>query len=288
MSTYLGLDVGGTNIRLAVWDEREPLLVARADTPTHYEAFLKTVAELVAPYSAAGVGVGFPGVAFDQRVGWVPNVPFLAGEDVAAGLSSACGAPVFFSNDAHAALLGEARFGAARNAKVALLISLGTGVGGAALIDGRVFRGASGSAGSFGWVNMSLDDPTHPDHGQLELQASGSALAEAAGEMGLDPHSLVAAARGGDEKALDVVLAMGRRIGVGLATLVSVFDPEVVLVSGGLSAEFDLVEGVVNEALQLRASPSGRRVPIRLAKLGWQAGAVGAAVLGREGRAAFV
>jgi len=288
MSTYLGLDVGGTNIRLAVWDEAEPKVVARADTPQDYAKFVEAIAGLVAPYAAVGVGVGFPGVAFDQHVGWVPKLPFLAGEDVAAALSAVCRAPVFFSNDAHAALLGEARFGAAKEAKVALLVSLGTGIGGGLLIDGRVFRGASGSAGSFGWVNLSLNDPTHPEHGQLELQASGSALDAAAGDLGLDTRALVAAARRGDERALGVVLGMGRRLGVGLATLVSVFDPEVVLVSGGLSTEFDLFEGAVNEALQQRASPSGRRVPVRPAALGWQAGAVGAAVLGREGRGAFV
>jgi len=288
MSTYLGLDVGGTNIRLAVWDEGEPRLVARADTPQNYSSFLETVAGLVAPYAAVGIGVGFPGVAFDQHVGWVPKLPFLASKDVAAELASVFRAPVFFSNDAHAALLGEARFGAAKEAKVALLISLGTGIGGGLLIDGRVFRGASGSAGSFGWVNLRPEDPTDPDHGQLELQASGSALDTAAGKMGLNARALVAAARQSDENALQVVLGIGRRLGIGLATLVSVFDPEVVLVSGGLSAEFDLVVGVVNEALQQRASPSGRRVPIRLAALGWQAGAVGAAALGREGRGAFV
>jgi hypothetical protein len=180
MNTYLGLDVGGTNIRLAVWDEAEPKVVARADTPQGFAKFVETIAGLVAPYTAVGVGVGFPGVAFDQHVGWVPKLPFLTDEDVAAELSAVCRAPVFFSNDAHAALLGEARFGAAKEAKVALLVSLGTGIGGGLLIGGRVFRGASGSAGSFGWVNMSLDDPTHPEHGQLELQASGSALDAAA------------------------------------------------------------------------------------------------------------
>lgn len=287
--TYLGLDVGGTNVRLSVWDGGEvPRTVASRPLPPDYGAFLELVEELLAPHTAAAVGVGLPGVAFDQRVTWVPNARFLEGDQLAADVRALSSAPVFCANDAHTAMLGEARFGAARGASVALLLSVGTGVGGALLIDGRVFRGASGSAGSFGWVNLGLPDTWHPEHGQLELVASGTALAGAAAERGLSSRELVAAARSGDADAASVVGAFAEHLGVALATLVSVFDPEAVLVSGGVSAEFDLLAPGIEQAVQRYASPSGRKVPVRRAALGPQAGAIGAAVLAREGRAAFV
>src|SRR5690606_16710036 len=116
-----------------------------------------------------------------------------------------CGAPVFCSNDADAALLGESRFGAAQGARAALLLSVGTGVGGAVLIDGRIYRGATGSAGSFGWVNLGLNDVHHPEHGQLELVASGTALSQRAQELGWEARELMAAARSGAEAATQVV-----------------------------------------------------------------------------------
>lgn len=287
---WLGLDVGGTNVRLAVWEggAELPATVASAPLPADYAGFVALAEEMVGPHQAAAVGVGLPGVAFDQHVSWLPNVSFLEGDRLARDLGAMCAAPVFCANDAHTALLGEARFGAARGTEVALLISVGTGVGGAVLIGGRLFRGASGSAGSFGWVNLGLEDVWHPEHGQLELTASGTALAEQARGLDLTARELVAAARAGEEKAAAVIRLFARRLGTALATLVSVFDPQVVLLSGGLSAEFDLLAPGIHGAVQRHASPSGKAVAIRAASLGPEAGAAGAAVLGRAGRAAFL
>lgn len=292
--TYLGLDVGGTNVRLAVWDDttsadlKLPETVATAPLPAEYEAFLRLVEEMVQPYSASAVGVGLPGVAFDQHVKWLPNAPFLEGERMAADISVLCGAPVFCGNDADAALLGESRFGAARELGTALLISVGTGVGGAVLIDGRIYRGSRGSAGSFGWMNLGLKEVHHPEHGQLELVASGTALTQRARELGLGSAALMSAARVGDEAAARVVCEVATHLGTALATLVSVFDPEIVLFSGGLSAEFDLLAPHIQALIARHASPTGRQVPVRAARFGPEAGALGAVVLGREGRAAFL
>lgn len=293
--TYLGLDVGGTNVRLATWTERQagaledvPRTVANAPLPDGYEAFIQLVEQMVRPYSAHAVGVGLPGVAFDQDVEWLPNAPFLEGGRMAADIGMLSGAPVFCSNDAHAALLGESHFGAARQAGTALLLSVGTGVGGGVLLDGRIYRGSSGSAGSFGWLNLGLEQLHHPEHGQLELVASGTALTERARELGLEPRELISAARAGDERAAGIVAEVATHLGTALATLVSIFDPELVLLSGGLSAEFDLLSTRIREVIARQASPSGRKVPVRAARFGPEAGAMGAVVLGREGRAAFL
>ena len=288
--TYLGLDVGGTNVRLAVAEGEgsAPATTAAAPLPSDYEAFISLVEEMVRPHAAAAVGVGLPGVAFDQRVEWLPNVPFLEGERMAADISQLTGAPVFCANDAHAALLGESRFGAARDSRAALLLSIGTGIGGAILIGGRIFRGSSGSAGSFGWVNLGLEEVWHPDHGQLELVASGTALAQRGRDLGLEPGELIAAARAGEDAAARAVAEVADHLGLALATLVSVFDPEVVLVSGGVSADFDLLGPRIAAMIARHASPTGRKVPVRAARFGPEAGAFGAVALAREGRTAFL
>lgn len=292
--SYLGLDVGGTNVRLAVWQDGGPTstgsipkTVASAPLPGDYEAFMELVEEMVRPFPARAVGVGLPGVAFDQHVDWLPNARYLEGEVMAADLTAVCGAPVFCANDAAAALLGEARFGAASDVSAALLLSVGTGVGGALLVNGRIYRGSSGSAGSFGWVNLGLEE-FHPDHGQLELVASGTALAQRARELGLESRTLMAAARAGEEEPARVVTDVATHLGTALATLVSIFDPEVVLLSGGVSAEFDLLAPRIRAVIARRASPSGRTVPVRAARFGPEAGAIGAVVVGHEGRSAFL
>lgn len=293
--SFLGLDVGGTNVRLAVWSGDSgadtgspPHMEAAAPLPGAYEPFIELVGEMVRPYKVRALGVGLPGVAFDQRVDWVPNAPFLVGDRMAADIGRLCDAPVFCANDAHAAMLGESRFGAARGARTALLLSVGTGVGGATLIDGRVFRGHGGSAGSFGWVNLGLENDWDPEHGQLELVASGTALTERARELGLEPNELVAAARADDERAIAVVDTIATHLGTALATLVSVFDPQIVLLSGGLSAEFDLLAPRMRTAITRHASPSVRDVDLQPAHFGPEAGALGAVVLGLEREAAFL
>lgn len=286
-STYLGLDVGGTNVRLAVWNGDAPVVSSRASLPPDYAGFIALVRQLAGPYEADAVGVGLPGVAFDQEVSWVPNAPFLANGRLAGDLSAALGAPVFCANDAHTALLGEARFGAAVGVSTALLISVGTGVGGGLLISGRVYRGARGSAGSLGWVHLGLDE-WHEEHGQLELVASGTALSEAAARSGRTAEQLVEAARNGEPEALEAVGLMARRLGFAVSTLVSVFDPQVVLMSGGLSAEFNLFAPELTSTVRRFASPSTRDIPIKAAALGVSAGAMGAAALAREREGAFI
>jgi glucokinase len=246
--------------------------------------------EAVGEQALAGVGVGLPGIVQGNAATWVPNVPYVVGEALAADLEDALGAPVHLANDAQTALLGEARYGAARAVQSAALFSIGTGVGGAILLGNRVLRGAHGAAGSFGWINVSGAEPHDPEHGQLELLASGQALNLLAREDGRypDAKALVAAARSGDREAVSQLGQVGWLLGSAVATVASALDPEVVLLTGGVSEAFEPLEPSLREALSALASPTARTIPVRRAALGSRAGAWGAVALAAEGEGAFL
>jgi glucokinase len=211
---------------------------------------------------------------------------------------------VAVDNDANAALLAEHRVGAAAGARQALLVTLGTGIGGAALVDGELLRGAHGAAGELGHVVVDADGPpcpgNCPNRGCLEAMASGTALARA-GERAAErwPESgparelargreltgalVTELAHDGDAAAVEAVAEVGRWLGVGLSGLVNVFDPEVVVVGGGVVRAGDLLLDPAREELAARALPpiaeSVRVVP---AALGEESGMVGAALLAWE------
>jgi glucokinase len=298
---WVGLDVGGTNLRLLAEDpggRRTPLLNAPVPAPPDrgepgdaaYHAFLATVDKLIGEAGVAGrvagLGAGLPGTVDGARPAWVPNLPYLDGRPLAADLATRVGAAhVELGNDAQLALLGEAEEGAARGCRAALLVAVGTGIGGAIMAGGRIVRGARGSAGAFGWLPAGGTAAT-PDQGAFELAASGRALDRLAGPGG--SRALVAAARAGDPEAVATVAAYGRALGTGIAALASILDPEVVLLGGGLSEAADVLAEPIAAAAAEAASPNGRRVPLRPAALGAAAGAVGALHAARRRRGVWL
>lgn len=292
---WLGFDVGGTHVRAAVASPgASPGGEHEAKLPRTYAELLATMRDLAHEMARgcriAGIGLGLPGVVRDNRAVWVPNVPFVVGQPLAADLRELLGAPAFLANDAQVALLGEARYGAAKHLRSAALFSIGTGVGGAILVGDRILRGAHGAAGSFGWVNVDAAGVRDPDHGQLELLASGRALEARARSGGryADGRAMASAARLGDAEAVSRMHACGHLLGVACATIASTLDPEVILVTGGVSDAFDLLQPAVLEAMASLASPSGRSIGVRVASLGPFAGACGAVALAEKGEEAFV
>jgi glucokinase len=185
---------------------------------------------------------------------------------------------VVLGNDAQLALLGEVWRGAARRRRSAALLSVGTGIGGALLLDGRIVRGVHGSAGAFGWLNFDYRCVPDPDHGFLERMASGSALAGRAQQLEppLTSYELIAQARAGHPACLSVVREVGHLLGLACASIASLFDPEVLLFTGGLSEAFDLFEPVMREQLQRYGAPGVRTIPLLRAQLGSEAAAYGA------------
>lgn len=278
---HVGIDVGGTSLRVMSsrtdGHRTTPCIVA---TPESYEQFLDVVAELVAgsvcgrPQRAC---CGLPGSSAHGTADFVPALPWLTGRPVARDLSVRLGCAVTLGFDGHLTLLAEAREGAVRGHSSAVLVAVGTGIGGALMVDGRIWRGRRGTAGSWGWLSFpgSRDDPAH---GAFELVASGGALSRAA--SALDPtwdgRDLVVAARLGEPRAAAALQNYSERLGRGLAAIASIVDPEIVVVGGGLSEAMDVLGPLLEPRIAKFASPNGRRVPVVAAQLGSIAGVIGA------------
>ncbi|TCK25068.1 ROK family glucokinase [Pseudonocardia endophytica] len=307
----VGVDVGGTSVRAGVVDENgEVCDTARAPTPRTdsalEEAIASTVGELRARHPVAAVGLALAGFV-DAGRGLVRYAPHLSWRDapVAARIAERVGLPVVVEHDANAAALAERRFGAAAGSSVTVLVALGTGIGNALLLDGRLFRGAHGVAPELGHLRVVPDGRACPcgKRGCWERYCSGTALATTALEMvsadpgpsGLareaaaDPgritgQRVAAAAREGDPLARRAVRDLGRWLGEGLSLVADVFDPDLVIVGGGVSASAPLFLDEAREHYARIATGSGNRplARIRTAQLGGAAAVVGAATLARD------
>lgn len=229
-----------------------------------------------------------------------PNVPCLDGFRLAAALQSELDWPTFLENDANAAALGEMWQGAARGYKTIICVTLGTGVGGGIILDGKLWRGVDGSAAEVGHIGV---DPfggipcTCGSRGCLEVYASATAIVRMTREARPRyPHSLLhtsedlssvkiyEAGLQGDELALEVFRRMGVYLGIGLATLINLLNPEIIVIGGGLANGWELFkkhmhQQVIERAFRLPA----RRVKIIQAECGDDAGILGAARLAFNG-----
>ncbi|MFN8194942.1 MAG: ROK family protein [Nocardioidaceae bacterium] len=309
---YVGVDVGGTKVLAGVVSARGRILAtARGSTPGRRvnpemveDAVVAAVLEAAGGAPLRGVGIAAAGFVdgAGERVMFAPHLPW-QGEDVRARFAKRLRAPVVLDNDANCAAVAEWSYGAARGTDSALMVTLGTGIGGAILFHGRVLRGVNGMAGEFGHMQVVPRGRRCNCGGEgcWEEYCSGSALVRYAREsMGQEPTMLdescggvperltgpmvTQAAEGGDLVARRAFGTVGEWLGVGTANLVAAFDPEIVVVGGGV---VDAGERLLAPArIALRQSLVGaehRTVPdIVPAQLGPRAGLVGAAVLVRR------
>lgn len=335
----VGVDVGGTSVRASVVDEQGRVLDTR-DVPTPdssaalNSAIAETVLRLADRYPVVGVGLAVAGfVSEDRRV--VRFAPHLAWRHVpvADEIAERVGLPVVLEHDANAAAVAEQRFGAAVGAKVAVLVALGTGIGGALVIDGDVYRGAYGVAPELGHLRLVPEGRRCPcgKRGCWERYCSGTALAntalellqrmpasgggtssmldgailgsstpdgagsDGAGSDGAAPgrvdrgnaltgRGVARAAEGGDPVALRAVADLARWLGEGLALVADVYDPEVVVLAGGVSGSAHLFLGDARTHYASAVTGAGNRplAEVRVARHGDEAGVVGAATLARE------
>jgi predicted NBD/HSP70 family sugar kinase len=285
---HVGIDVGGSSVRVLAESDGRRSDVASAPVPGSYEDFLELVPALVAEVvdgAVSSVGCGLPGTSDGVHARFVPALPWVEGRAVRDDLAAVLGAPCLLALDGHLTLLAEATEGAARGCSAAILVAVGTGIGGAMMLGGRIWRGFRGSAGSWGWLPAE-GAAVDPQHGQFELVASGSALSAELSPR--STHEIVSAARRGDAVALAEIERYALRLGRGIAALASVTDPEVVLVGGGLSSAMDVLGPLLEQSVREHASPDGRQVPVRAAELGPHAGVVGALLLAQRGEEAWL
>jgi len=289
MSYAIGIDLGGSSVKtVAVTLEGKTLsqstqdfdAAARMDWAQKIRDLLEQV-QREQKKAPSHIGLSAPGLAArgSRSIAHMPGrLQGLEGLDWTSFLKSPHPVPVL--NDAHAALLGEAWLGAARGFQNVIMLTLGTGVGGAAIVDGRLLRGHIGRAGHLGHVSLDIDGPTDVcgTPGSLEVMMGNCTVAERTHDMFKTTHDLVAAHVAGDPEASYFWLRAVRALACAIASFVNVLDPEAVVIGGGIAragkALFDPLRECVAE-IEWRST--GYAVKILPAALGEFAGAIGAA-----------
>jgi glucokinase len=302
MVSVLAADCGGTNLTVARWDDG---VVRRATAPTPRRAadIPASIVELALPMAgdAGALGVGVAGLVH-HRSGTLVWMPHAAGAEVgvASDVAAGLGMPVVVDNDANMAVRAEGLIGAGAGHRMVLCVTVGTGIGGGIMIDGRIERGR-GFAGEIGHIQFEADGRRCRCGriGCWETVASGSALDVAASRLAKDRpegtvaslaagqrasgRHLVAAARSGDGAAAAAVAAVGSALGVGLAGLVGVLDPDVVVLAGSVGV-LEPVLGAARDAMMERLEGAEHRspTPVLAASHGADAGLAGAALAAQE------
>ncbi|HVF05056.1 MAG TPA: ROK family glucokinase [Frankiaceae bacterium] len=290
----VGVDIGGTKIAAGVVDDAGRIVAeTRCPTPDDaagaLDAVVGAVAEVRESYDVGAVGLAAAGyVSADRsRMLFAPNLPW---HDVPVRdlLGDRLGVPVYVENDANCAAWAEYRFGAGRGESHLVCLTVGTGIGGGIVLGGQLYRGWSGTAGEPGHLGVVPDGIACGcgNAGCFEQYASGTALVRysAARGLDLDGPAVTDAARAGDERAVAAFAEVGYWLGRGLADLVSVLDPGVLVVGGGVAAAGELLLRPARESFARHLPGHDHRpVPeIRPATLGNAAGLVGAADLARS------
>lgn len=304
-TSALGLDVGNSRLSAALVSEQgAPLAVCRRDTPPHaaeaVDALVEMAREATAGFAATMAGIGFGGPV-DLATGRIRHSFLSSGWDgMALGeeLAQRLGMVTWLANDADAAGLGEALFGAGRGAASVLYVNVGTGIGGAIILDGSIHAGASSTAGEIGHVLALADGPQCAcgHRGCLQEVASGRGLAwlarrlleqgnGAGGTLAAMPleeitgHDVGAAAAAGDGPALAAVDEAARYLGTALANAVNLLDPALVVVGGGVAELGETLMGPLRAHYADHVLAPDRQAPVVAARLGYDAGVVGAAAL---------
>ena len=306
----IGIDLGGTKMLLGVldgesktvWESRERSAGEGEDELV--ELLVREIAEARAERGGVeAVGMGIP-ATIDHEKGLAIAAVNLPIENLPIRdlVVERTGLPTFVDNDANVAALAEHLFGAAKGAENAVMLTIGTGIGGGLILGGEIYRGSSGAGAELGHMAIQMDGPgcqgNCPNRGCVEAFASGTALGReglaaaesnpdsalgkllAAGEP-VDGRAVTVAAQDGDATAIEVFDLVGGRLGVALASFANIFEPEVIVVGGGVMAAGDLLLDPARRELEARALTPMNRTPVVPAKLGADAGMIGAAAMAR-------
>ena len=292
MPTIIGIDIGGTTVKLALvrtGEQHQILTHAKIDTLSK-EPGVQIVARIAdavrqmlasAGETAIGAGVGCPGL-IDNKAGVVAtsaNLPTFTNFPLAAELQKQLAVPVAIHNDAKAACLGEFQFGASKGCQNMVLLTLGTGVGGGVITGGRLVTGAENAATELGHVKVEYTDPAPcacGTRGCIEAYVGMKGVARiAARALEAKPASslksdqlttkdLAQAARAGDPTAKEILVTVGRYLGRGIAHFIDIFNPEKVILAGGVSRASDLLMPGIRQSLEQYCSFAATRDRTRI------------------------
>src|SRR5215216_5105513 len=312
-SLVFAVDLGGTHLRVALVDDAGRIFKQlKQETPKGdsanciIDALVRAAQQWDSdklPVVAASIMVPGPVDSDKAVVLQAPNLPSLVNFALKAELEQRLGWPVFLENDANAAAVGEMWMGAARGCRDVMSVTLGTGVGGGVILDGKLWRGSHGSAGEIGHTTV---DPFSGlkckcgNTGCLELFASATAIVRMTREsLSLFPETSLKsddltaekvydAGQKGDELALAVFKRFGMYLGIGLANLINLIDPQIIVITGGVVNGWDLFSGEMYRQVKERAfRTTAQQVKIAKAECGDNAGLLGAARLARTGLTGF-
>jgi glucokinase len=304
----IGVDLGGTKALVGVVDSECRVLyrstvpsagLEQEDLLAMLEREMLSAREKHPDVVAAGLGIP---CTIDRRRGVAVLAVNLELADVPVRdlMSERLGLPVSLDNDANVAMLAEHRFGVARGAHNAVMLTVGTGIGGGLILDGRLYRGSTGAGAELGHTVIDADGPrcqgNCPNHGCVEALASGTAIArEGLTAAHAAPDSALGralaegsevtgrlvtdAALDGDPTARGVLELVGRRLGVAFSTYANIFEPDVIVIGGGASRAGELLADPARRELAARALPPMSGTRVALAELGPEAGMIGAATM---------
>ena len=292
----MGVDVGGTKIHAGVLDRdgtvhRKHNVRTQVESEEAFFAGLDLAIDSLLGDDVAALGFGIPS-QIDQRMGRAVasvHIP-VTNVDFRDRMAERFGLPVGIDNDGNAAAIAEWKLGAGRGASTIVVLTLGTGIGGGLILDGKPFRGSVGGGAELGHIVLDYDGApcggSCTGHGHFEVFAAGSAadaVAAARFGDGSDARRLVDEAENEDHGAIADLAELGHKLGAGIASLVNIFNPELVIVGGGFADAGELILAPARETIQVEALPLARdTVEVVLAQLGPSAGMVGAALVGFE------
>jgi glucokinase len=281
----IGIDLGGTAIKLGRFNRQgkclESLIIPTPQPSLPLavvEAMVPGILQLMLDKHPVAIGIGTPGPAdVTHRFARLAlNLPEWHDVPLAELIEARIGIPTILENDANCAAIGEAWLGAGRGFENFILLTLGTGVGGAIFLNGKLFTGYRGAAGELGVITFNPDGPpcNSGNSGSFEQYASIRAIRRLSGK---EPHELAVLAKNGDKEALASWEAYGRNLGIGLSSLVYVLTPEAIVIGGGISASAEFFFPSVMQEIERRVLfPSREGLQLVKAELGNQAGMVGA------------
>jgi glucokinase len=303
----VGIDIGGTNTKLALVDRRGRVLardMIDTNAPRGPEALFRELGQRIpgllgARRSALAAGVGCAGLIDERgRLHASPNLPGWEKKSLGRIARRHLGVNTTVDNDANAAAYGEYKRGCGKNARMLVCVTLGTGVGGGIVSQGRILKGASGYASEIGHMTLHLNGPRCKcgNRGCLEAYLGTDALVRSARGLlakrkrpllasgkALTPEVIARAARNGDSLAREVFERAARHLGTALASLVNLLNPDTIAIAGGVAGGFDLMKQSLNEEIVARAfTEPAKAVSVHKAQLGNDAAAVGAALIASD------
>jgi glucokinase len=274
----ISVDVGGTNIRVASIESNNDNILHRTSCLIDKVGGKKVVAQIIqlikpSIEDANGIGVAIAGAVTSDGLVWAPNIPEWKDLPLEKILRDEFyPLDVIIKDDRSSMVLGESRFGVARGHKNVAYVIVGTGIAAGLMIDGKIYSGSRGLAGSMGWFITDEKIGQDSSHGNFESKVAGPALDK---NFGMNGQMLAKMASKGDIKALDNLNKVGEEIGIGIVNLVAVIDPEIVVIGGGVSKSWKYIENGIRHTLNEWGHPVLKDIEVVCSSLGDDAGILG-------------